>query len=376
MSGSAIELPGQPRAELLLRAALAGPAHAYLLVGPPGTGKSEAVRAFAAALLGCDPRRIEPGSHPDLVVVEPAGEQLMVDQIHELQSGLRFRPQEAARRVGIVLEADRLNRDAANAFLKTLEEPPGEVVLLLVAGDLSAVLPTIRSRCQLIRFDRLPAAAIADRLVADGVDPSLALASARRARGDLGLARDLAADAALRDWLDAVEACAIDLLGPEPPPTSSCLTLVMEGIDAAGKAAEARAGEETSAQAAYLERLPASREVDRERRRIETSGKAMATRRRRRAEADVARVAIDAMLLVLRDLVCVQSDAHDLVVSGVDPARLGEVAADVSRTRVETTIRSLVEIQRTLAQPVSVPLAFEGVVFALATTRRRERLPA
>lgn len=376
MNGGAIDLPGQPRAELLLRAALAGPAHAYLLVGPPGTGKGEAVRAFAAALLDCDMRRIEPGSHPDLVIVEPPGEQLMVEQIHELQSGLRFRPQEATRRVGIVLEADHLNRDAANAFLKTLEEPPGEVVLVLVAGDLAAVLPTIRSRCQVIRFDRLPTAGIAERLIADGVEPPLAAASARRARGDLGLARDLAADAALRDWLDAVEGCAVDLLGPEPPMASDCLTLVMAGIDGAGKAAEARAGEETAAQVAYLERLPSSREVDRERRRIETAGKALATRRRRRAEADLARVAIDAMLLVLRDLICIQTDAGDLVVSTIAADRLEAIAADVSRTRVEATIRSLVEIQRTLSQPVSVPLAFEGVVFALTTTRRRDRTPA
>ena len=66
-----LSLPGQPRAEVLLRAALAGPAHAYLLHGPAGTGKRDAARAFAAALLGCDERRVVPGSHPDLAMIEP-----------------------------------------------------------------------------------------------------------------------------------------------------------------------------------------------------------------------------------------------------------------------------------------------------------------
>jgi DNA polymerase III subunit delta' len=145
----------QHEAKRLLAAALAeGPAHAYLLHGPSGVGKQGLALLFAAELLG-DHARVERRSHPDLYVLEPLGDQIRIDDIRELRRDLHMRPFEASRRVYIVLAADTMNEDAADALLKDLEEPPPYVVIVLVADDLGPLPETIRSRCQLVAFRRL-----------------------------------------------------------------------------------------------------------------------------------------------------------------------------------------------------------------------------
>ncbi len=122
-------VPEQLEAKRLLTAALAeGGAHAYLLHGPAGVGKRTAAFAFAGALLG-DERRVLSRSHPDLYLLEPLGEMIRIDDIRALRHDLHMRPFEGDRRVYLVLDADRMNEDAADALLKDLEEPP------LVRGD-------------------------------------------------------------------------------------------------------------------------------------------------------------------------------------------------------------------------------------------------
>ncbi len=371
-----ISLPGQPRAEVLLRSAILEPAHAYLLHGPPGTGKRDASRAFAALLLGCDVRRIVPGSHPDLAMIEPEGESLLVDQIHELLAALRYRPQEAVRCVGIVDEADRLNRDAANAFLKTLEEPSGDVVMILIADDVSRVLPTVRSRCQPIAFPPLSASAVAARLEADGVATVEAAAIGQRARGDLAFARRLAADPAVRTWIAEVETRVATALSVGLVQEDAAVQATMAGIKAAGNLAERQAEAVTAAALERLEQLPSSRELDRERKRLETNGKTTATRRRRRAETDMMRAVIATVQLVIRDVLCVQAGAPDRSVSSVDPGTLAEVAEAVSRARLERGIAAVDEIRVALGQPINVSLALAAVFARVAMIRRRESVTA
>ena len=370
-----LALPGQPRAEALLNAGLRAPAHAYLLHGPAGTGKRDAARAFAAALLGCDERRAVPGSHPDFAQIEPEGEALLVDQVHELSAALRYRPQEAPRRVGIVDEADRLNGDAANAFLKTLEEPPGEVVLILIADDLERVLPTVRSRCQPVPFPPLAAAGIAERLVVDGTPAAAAAAAARRARGDLGFARRLAADAAVGAWVAGIEADVAALLTTGLA-EDAAVQRTYAGVKAAGDAAEAEAEASTAALLERLDRLPSSREIDRERKRLETAGKTSASRRRRRAETDMMRAVIATVQLVLRDALCVQAEAADRAGSDLDAAALAAIAEAVPRTALERAIADVDDVRRALRQPINVPLALAAVYARVGMVRRGEAVPA
>jgi DNA polymerase III subunit delta' len=185
--------PEQTEAKRLLRSALAeGPAHAYLFHGPPGIGKRAAALAFAAELIG-EPGRVQRGTHPDVYVLEPVGDQIRIDDIRELRHDLHMRPFEAERRVYLVHSAETMNEDAADALLKDLEEPPAYAVIVLVADDLGPLPETIRSRCQFVPFTRLSERAVREEIAAraPGLDPAEAATLARLAAGRLDRAARL-----------------------------------------------------------------------------------------------------------------------------------------------------------------------------------------
>ncbi len=118
-----------------------------------------AAQALAGELLG-DPRRVDARTHPDLQVIEALGEMIRIDEIRALHHDLHMRPFEGDRRVYLVLDAHRLNDDAAASLLKDLEEPPAYATLVLVADELGPLPETIRSRCQLVPFRRLSRSAV------------------------------------------------------------------------------------------------------------------------------------------------------------------------------------------------------------------------
>jgi DNA polymerase-3 subunit delta' len=147
--------------------------HAYLFVGPSGLGKTHAALELAGALLceagGCGScevcRRIAKGVHPDVTVIEPVGSQgYLIDQIRDITRQVSRAPVEASHKVFIMGSADQLNESSANAFLKTLEEPPDKVTFILLAHSLGTIIPTIRSRCRIIRFKTLPDQVMIDLL--------------------------------------------------------------------------------------------------------------------------------------------------------------------------------------------------------------------
>jgi DNA polymerase III subunit delta' len=201
-------LTGQGDVAAALAAAARGDGmtHAWLFTGPPGSGRSVAARAFAAALLcadgGCDTcascGQVRAGSHPNLTVFAPTGLSIKVADTRELIRRGALASAGAGWRVVLIEDADRLGERAANALLKAIEEPEPGLVFLLCAPSPEDLLPTIRSRCRQVGL-RLPSAGdVAALLELEGVDPAMAAWAAQAAQGHVGRARGLARDDAAR----------------------------------------------------------------------------------------------------------------------------------------------------------------------------------
>src|SRR6202035_1420089 len=181
-----------------------GMAHAWLLTGPPGSGRSVAARAFAAALLcpdqGCGKcpscHQVRAGTHPDLMLVKPEGLSYGVKQTRNLVLRAAGAPSGGRWQVVVFEDADRATEQAANALLKAIEEPSPRTVWLLCAPSAEELAPTIRSRCRVVTLVVPSSDAVAQVLTdRDGIEPARALAAARAAQGHIGRARRLATDA-------------------------------------------------------------------------------------------------------------------------------------------------------------------------------------
>lgn len=158
---------GHNRQKDILRRAVASKrlAHAYLFEGPEGIGKRLMALALVRAVFclegtGCGAcaacRKVDHNNHPDLHIMEPEGASIKIEQVRDIQKELSFRPLEAPRKACLIDGAEKMNPAAGNALLKTLEEPTGSTLLILLTSRPDAVLATIRSRCQRLPFSRLP----------------------------------------------------------------------------------------------------------------------------------------------------------------------------------------------------------------------------
>ena len=192
---------GQERAVAQLRAAAERPVHAYLFVGPPGTGKRRAARSFAASLLctsgrcgACpDCQLALTERHPDLVVMERVGPYISIDQAREITRLAARTPVQSARKVLLLVDF-HLVQQSGPALLKTIEEPPADTHFVILADHVPRELETIASRCVRIDFAPLAVERIAEALEAEGVPAALAAELAAASGGRLDRARLLATD--------------------------------------------------------------------------------------------------------------------------------------------------------------------------------------
>jgi DNA polymerase III subunit delta' len=358
-------LEPHPHAAAVLGAAAEGrPSHAYLLHGPAGSGKREAARAVAAELLArgaADPggarARVRHGAHPDLTWVAPSGahEMLRRDVDGAVVAASARTPFEAAYRVFVLERADTMNDEAANALLKTLEEPPEYVVLLLLTDRPTQVMPTIASRCQPVRFDAPPPAALAARLQSRGAAPAQAEAAARLSLGDgeRALALALGDGAALRAHAEAYARAPLHgRVGAERP-----WAALLEVASARGAAARAAYEEQLAEELQFLPR--------KEHKRRETELSEQARRSERRAQTAALDHGLQLAGLWYRDLACVVAGAPELAHHADRADALAADAAGRSLAALQAATELVDDFRARLALNVSYDLACEALAFRL-----------
>ena len=365
-------IPGaqdQPQARLALETSLAaGPSHAYLFHGPAGVGKRTVARGFAAELLAEgseDPdgvrRRVGHGVHPDLTWVRPTGAHVMrtEDVDGPVVAAATRTPFEAARRVFVLERVETMNDEVANRMLKTLEEPAAFVHLILICDAIGQVLPTVVSRCQLVRFGPLPATRIAAALEADAVPADRAAACARLAMGNGARARFLASEEgeALRADIDRLMTAALGADTREATEAPAWQSLLDRAKRRKGEA-EARVAETRDSR---LESEPKGRDRGALERQFDESAK----REGRRAQTEVLDLGLSLAALGFRDLVCLAEGAD---ASALDPGRATALAA-AAGARDPRSLREAAErcedVRLSLSLNVTEDLALEALGYRL-----------
>ncbi|MFM7270910.1 MAG: hypothetical protein ACKO2C_04670 [Actinomycetes bacterium] len=282
---------GQDRALDALRRAAARPAHAYLLVGPRGSGVEDGARALAAVLIDTDgDERVARGRHPDVIEFRPSANEYSVerDVRAAVLPELHAAPIEGPRKCVLLLEAERLNDPSANALLKSIEEPPPRTVVILVADAADALPATIRSRCQRIDFGALADEVVLDVLRNEGVPAEVAAVVAAAAGGRLDRARAFAGGlAALRTAFADVPA-RITGHGATVVALAAGLGATLDDAVAALETAQARALEESDAEGERLGYTSRTAQAVR-RRLVEAQRRAL---RRARTEALLEGIAV------------------------------------------------------------------------------------
>ncbi len=325
---------GQDRAVAQLQRAATRPVHAYLLVGPRGSGVEEAARCFAASLVTSDDDERAwdlalRGVHPDVVEVDPPATQIRIEDAQTVVDEVSRSPIEGERKVVVLFDAERLrlNEAAANKLLKILEEPPPRAVIILVTSGADQLLPTIRSRCQRVDFAYLGADSVAAALVADGVPEARAALLARLAGGRIDRARAL--DGRLGPVRDAFVSVAagVDGSGGAVAVHAERVQVAMQEALAGLEAAQAEEAELLAAEleaAGYPERTRRA-----QLRRLEERHK----RAHRRARIDALVEGITALETVYRDALAGSPDERlnlDCDVLAVNP-RAAAAALDACR---------------------------------------------
>lgn len=361
----------QGRARVALSAALAGePSHAYLFRGPRGSGKRAAARAFAAEVLAAastdaeDARRralLDPSPHPDLVWLAPTGAQHMVEEVRErVIRAAAYRPFEGGKRVFVVEAAEAMRDESQNALLKTLEEPPEFVHLILLSSDNEGLLETVASRCQTVEFAPLPAEVL-ERELADETETALSgpessrqpeevAAAARLAAGDLERARLLLSEPGQQLRGDA-ERCVTAALEAES--SSAPWKGLLDRAKAAGEDAEATARE------ALEEESKAG--IKRSAKDISDGAKRAGRRRR----TEILALAFELCATWLRDLAAVASGAEEVVFNRDRLDGLRSQAQGLDPARARRGAELVQETQRGLDLNVSEELALEALFFRL-----------
>ena len=252
------DLTGQGEAIAVLKNAVTTPesmTHAWLITGPPGSGRSNIAFAFAAALLSGNPdgdevtqRQVEVRTHPDLNVLSTEGVIIKVADVREMVRRSHYSPSVGSYRVIVVEDSDRMTEQTSNVLLKELEEPPERTVWILCAPSEADLLPTIRSRVRSVRL-RMPSIdEVAQLLVRrNGITHEVAERAAREAQSHIGMAQRLATNAEARERRQGAIDAALGIRGVSSAVNAAARLLAVAGEDAKAITTERDAEERESA---------------------------------------------------------------------------------------------------------------------------------
>ncbi|MFF7281612.1 DNA polymerase III subunit delta' [Streptomyces griseorubiginosus] len=354
--------------------------HAWLFTGPPGAGRNQAARAFAAALQCVSPDRALGGvpgcgfcdgchtaligTHADVTSVAAVGTQILADDMRDTVRKSFTSPANGRWQIILVEDAERLNEKSANAVLKAVEEPAPRTVWLLCAPSIEDVLPTIRSRCRHLNLSTPSVDAVADMLVRrEGIEPAAAMAAARATQGHVDRARRLATDPAARERRAAVLKLPlrIDDIG-------GCLRAAQELVDAAAddakQLAEEMDGKETeelkaamgAAQGGRMPRGTAGVMKD-----LEDKQK----RRRTRTQRDSLDLALTDLTAFYRDVLALQLGSKVAIANADAEDALERLARGSSPESTLRRIEAIGACREALDRNVAPLLAVEAMTMAL-----------
>ncbi|MDO5083984.1 MAG: DNA polymerase III subunit delta' [Arachnia propionica] len=375
------ELVGQHRAVDTLRRAVEGGrhamTHAWLFVGPPGSGRSNAARAFAAALQcrdgGCgvcnDCRTALSGAHPDVTLLRTEKLSIGVDEVRDLVSRANVSPVGGRWQVVVVEDADRVTERGADALLKSIEEPAPRTVWLLCAPSADDVIVTIRSRCRELRLVTPPVEEVARLLVErDKVDENLARHSAQAAQGHIGRARALALNEEVRSRRRAVLELPLRLTS-----LSGCLDAAARLVEDASAEATALTADLDAKEMAELQAALGMGVKGARARGTQGAVKDLEEQQKIRVKR-FQRDAIDGALTELtgwyRDVLAAQT-AEEVPLVNADLA--DQILPFAAATRPEQTIRALdalLAAREALERNVAPVLALEAMLVELGRASR------
>ncbi|MEV8376808.1 DNA polymerase III subunit delta' [Kribbella sp. NPDC056861] len=381
------DLVGQEPAVAVLRKAVSGASarlrgesgtvtngmtHAWLITGPPGSGRSNAGRAFAAGLQclneGCGECAVCAtalnGAHPDVTLIRTELLSIRVSEIRELVRRAAMSPTQGRWQVMLIEDADRLTDQAADALLKSIEEPPPRTVWVLCAPTVEDVVPTIRSRCRLLVLRTPPVVAVAEMLTRQaGIEPALAGFAARAAQGHIGRAKALARDEEVRSRRSKVLEVPFELHD-----IGACLNAAQRLVEAAKAEAKASAAKVDEQERTNLEQAlgvgtkgAKPREAGAALKELEDQQKARA----KRWERDVLDRSLVDLMALYRDVLVVQTGAGAELINAELRQDIDRLAG---RTSPESTVRridALTGCREAIEGNVAPLLALEAMTIAL-----------